>query len=233
MALGSGSEVTFDASGISIDGGQNAQNQVKWYDGASLIAKQYGFVAASKNYFELDVGLSDSTAEYLVYVGPLATGCKFSMNAATSISFSVDNQTFEIFDHGVEATGADSGTALTAKAASGATYVQTWKNSSDGAGLQVAANALDLVIDTTTGTKIGTATSQKIGLWNVTPIIQPASANQAALTNSTGGSADGTLAAVSGSGDDANINNNFTDIYTLITAMRTAMVDTGLMKGAA
>jgi hypothetical protein len=32
----------------------------------------------------------------------------------------------------------------------------------------------DVVLGTTTGTKIGTATTQKLGLWNVTPIIQPA-----------------------------------------------------------
>lgn len=92
---------------------------------------------------------------------------------------------------------------------------------------------VDIILGTTTGTKIGTATSQKLSVWNATPIIQPASANQAALTNSTGGTYDGTLAAISGTGDDAGINNNFTDIYTLLNAMRTAMVDFGSMKGAA
>lgn len=37
----------------------------------------------------------------------------------------------------------------------------------------IVLGALDMVLDTTTGTKIGTATSQKIGLWNATPIVQP------------------------------------------------------------
>jgi len=34
-------------------------------------------------------------------------------------------------------------------------------------------DAEDIVFDTTTGTKIGTATTQKLGFWNVTPIVQP------------------------------------------------------------
>ena len=36
------------------------------------------------------------------------------------------------------------------------------------------ADAINMVFDTTTGTKIGTTTSQKIGFWNATPIVQPA-----------------------------------------------------------
>lgn len=85
------------------------------------------------------------------------------------------------------------------------------------------------------GSKIGLVGSQKIGIWGVTPIIQPASANQAILTNSTGGTYDGTLvdvttAAVS---DPAKVNSNFTDIFTLLDAMRTALVNSGIMKGSA
>lgn len=42
------------------------------------------------------------------------------------------------------------------------------------------ADAVNFVFNTTTGSKIGTATSQKIGFWNATPVIQQTSA---ALTN--------------------------------------------------
>jgi hypothetical protein len=35
-------------------------------------------------------------------------------------------------------------------------------------------DAKNVVLDTTTGTKIGTGTTQKLGLWNATPIVQPA-----------------------------------------------------------
>lgn len=85
---------------------------------------------------------------------------------------------------------------------------------------------------TSTGGKIGTASNQLIGFWGATPVSQPTSANQAALTNSTSGSYDGTLAAVSGTGDDGTINNNFTDVFTLLNELRVALVSTGLIKGS-
>lgn len=38
----------------------------------------------------------------------------------------------------------------------------------------LTASTRDIVTDTTTGTKIGTATTQKIGFFNATPVVQPA-----------------------------------------------------------
>jgi hypothetical protein len=38
--------------------------------------------------------------------------------------------------------------------------------------LDLSANAVDIILDTTTGTKIGTATSQKLGFFNATPVVQ-------------------------------------------------------------
>jgi hypothetical protein len=95
------------------------------------------------------------------------------------------------------------------------------------------SDAKDLAVGTSTGSKIGTATTQKIGFWNATPIVQPAAANQAALTNSTGGAYDGTLADVTALHDQTILNNNFTDLYTLLTEIRTALVNAGIMKGSA
>lgn len=40
--------------------------------------------------------------------------------------------------------------------------------------------AVNIAFNTTTGTKIGTATTQKIGVWNATPIVQPTTAVAAA-----------------------------------------------------
>jgi hypothetical protein len=64
----------------------------------------------------------------------------------------------------------------------------------DGAGNKVlwfnSANALisDLKIDTTTGIKIATATTQKLSFWNNTPIVQPTTAVAAAtFVQNTGG----------------------------------------------
>jgi hypothetical protein len=38
----------------------------------------------------------------------------------------------------------------------------------------IMGNARDIVLNTTTGTKIGTGTTQKLGFWNATPVVQPA-----------------------------------------------------------
>jgi hypothetical protein len=125
-------------------------------------------------------------------------------------------------------------------------------------------DADNIVVNTTTGTKIGTAVGQKIGFWNVTPVVQPAAAGQAAaaaqtqdaVTDSTGGSVSTTLAAITAPAADATtsltadmtavknalasiaaqlakIRTDVANIKTLQDASRTALVNTGIMKGAA
>jgi hypothetical protein len=61
-------------------------------------------------------------------------------------------------------------TAITIDAASGITTT----------GGITLADAKDLAFGTSTGTKIGTATSQKIGFWNKTPVVQPSSTGESA-----------------------------------------------------
>ena len=100
-------------------------------------------------------------------------------------------------------------------------------------GTQTYADAIDLVFNTTTGTKIGTAVTQKIGFWNVTPVVQPAGANQAAITDSTGGTAGFTLVDVGAVPTQANINNNFASLNRQVDAIRTALVASGVIYGAA
>lgn len=48
-------------------------------------------------------------------------------------------------------------------------------------------DAVNMVFNTTTGTKIGTATTQKIAFWNATPIVQPATGGAAATRVGGGG----------------------------------------------
>ena len=60
-------------------------------------------------------------------------------------------------------------------------------------------DAVDIETGTTTGTKIGTATTQKIGLWNATPVVQPT-----AIANLTTTAASGALPTPSGSVTIAN-----------------------------
>ena len=50
------------------------------------------------------------------------------------------------------------------------------------------SNAVNFVFNTGTGTKLGTATTQKLGFWNTTPIVQPTTAvASATVVSGTGG----------------------------------------------
>lgn len=74
--------------------------------------------------------------------------------------------------------------ALTIDAVTGQAHTLVdFRNSAGGVQLSLAANARDWVLDTTTGTKIGTATSQKLGFYNATPIVQPTGNILTALSN--------------------------------------------------
>lgn len=57
-----------------------------------------------------------------------------------------------------------------------------------GSGDSVEFNAGNIITDTVTGTKIGTATTQKLGFWNATPIVQPTTSVAAAtfVANTSG-----------------------------------------------
>jgi hypothetical protein len=50
-------------------------------------------------------------------------------------------------------------------------------------------NAKNITFGTGTGTKIGTATSQKLSLWNATPIIQPTTSVAGATFTANAGTA--------------------------------------------
>lgn len=71
--------------------------------------------------------------------------------------------------------------------ASQAGNLTQWENSGGTVQLAIAANGRDFVLDTTTGSKIGTATSQKLGFWNAAPIVQPTTSVAAAtfVTNTS------------------------------------------------
>jgi hypothetical protein len=95
------------------------------------------------------------------------------------------------------------------------------------------SDSINVVLGTSAGTKFGTSVSQLQSLWNKAPIVQPAHANQAAITDSTGGTPTFTLVDVGAVPTQANINDNFASLARQVDAMRTAMVNYGSMKGAA
>lgn len=88
----------------------------------------------------------------------------------------------------------------------------------------VTLSGADIITDATTGTRLGTATTQKIGFYGVTAVVQRASANQAAVatTGATNATPYGFTTAA-----QANA------IVTLVNEMRTALVNLGLIKGSA
>lgn len=74
-------------------------------------------------------------------------------------------------------------------AASQTANLTEWQNSAGTVLLSVAAAghltfpaATNIILDTVTGTKIGTATTEKLGFWNATPVVRPT-----AVADATGG----------------------------------------------
>ena len=98
----------------------------------------------------------------------------------------------------------------------------------------------NIVLNATTGSKIGTAATQKLGFFNATPIVQPSGAGQAALdttTNSVGTAiANKQLVAVADTSTadrSAQIMNNLATISASVNEIRSVLVNLGLMKGSA
>jgi hypothetical protein len=83
------------------------------------------------------------------------------------------------------------------------------------------------------GSKIGDSATNKISIYGVTPIVQPAGANQQALTDSTTGTASFTLVDVGVVFSQANVNNNFASVARLLNQLRSDMVSFGSIKGSA
>lgn len=84
------------------------------------------------------------------------------------------------------------------------------------------SDAGNIILKTTTGTKIGTAVTQKLGFYNATPVVQPSGASQAAVTTS-----------ITTTKTTTNIAATVANLITLTNALRTALVNLGLAKGAA
>lgn len=99
----------------------------------------------------------------------------------------------------------------------------------------VLEDALNIATNTTTGSKIGTATTQKIGFWNATPIVQPASSNQAAVTT-TVATTGATNVAPYGYTTAAQADDLITEVgqlKVLVNQLRSDLVAAGLIKGSA
>jgi hypothetical protein len=84
------------------------------------------------------------------------------------------------------------------------------------------------------GTQIGQSATDKIAFYAATPVVQPTAAAQAAITDSSGGTANPTtgVAALTGTYNTTIIANALATIIAQNTAFRTALVNLGLIKGS-
>lgn len=84
----------------------------------------------------------------------------------------------------------------------------------------------DANVAMTVGGQAVGATGASLSFYGETPV---ALANVTTITDSSGGTGAGTIAAVSGSGADATLNNNFNAIYTWVEAIRARLDALGLI----
>jgi Na+/alanine symporter len=77
----------------------------------------------------------------------------------------------------------------------------------------------------TDGVKVGQSTTDKVGFWGVTPVVQPAATAQSAVSTD--------VFSLTGTYNSTIIITSLTALHGLVTAMRTALVDSGIMKGSA
>lgn len=84
------------------------------------------------------------------------------------------------------------------------------------------------------GYTMGQSATDLCGFYAATPIVQPTSASQAAITNSAGGTASATtgLQALTSSYNSTLLANSFATIVVLVNQLRSDLVALGLLKGS-
>ncbi len=101
--------------------------------------------------------------------------------------------------------------------------------------LVTLADGVNIDLNATTGTKWGRVTDKQ-AWWGATPIVQPAHANQAAITDNTTGTASFTLGAIVGAlyaTDAPAIRDAIASLARQADEHRNVLVNTGHMKGSA
>lgn len=144
-----------------------------------------GNITATSNY---EIGF-----RYLRTIAPTATSTLVAVPVYIAPTINYSNATpgagsYEALKIAVTETALPTGTNYLIRASAGAAGT-TEKFSVTNAGLTTWADAANLVFGTSTGTKIGTATTQKLGFWNATPIVQPTTAIAAATFTANAGTA--------------------------------------------
>jgi hypothetical protein len=84
------------------------------------------------------------------------------------------------------------------------------------------------------GTALGQSVTDTISFFGKTPVVQPTAAAQAAITDASGGAAAATngVLTLTGTYNSAIIANALATVIAQTNAMRTALVNLGLIKGS-
>jgi hypothetical protein len=212
----------FRTNGMSFNYNNGSTGSLTWYGGDTTA--DFFISNTGQGYFSGNVGIGTTVPTNLLSLGGNSART-FWMERHTTANSAGNTLT-------ITAGGATSG--ATNKAGGNLILQGGLSTGNAESGVIIQGDAAGA-----SGTSDGTQTTMiqvlgnKVGLFGVTPVVRPAAANQAALTNSTGGTYDGTLVDVGVIFNQANINNNFTDIHTLLTEIRTALVNIGAIKGSA
>ena len=83
------------------------------------------------------------------------------------------------------------------------------------------------------GLRIGNAAADLVGLYGVTPVNQPSGAAQVVITDSSGGTASDTIAAIGATYDQAEVRNAVATLAAKVIELRRALVELGAISGAA
>lgn len=98
------------------------------------------------------------------------------------------------------------------------------------ADLTIADNGVNIILGTLQGTKIGTSASQKLAFHDATPVVQRASADQAAVSTTIGGAVGIDLTDAVGLLNQ--VRTGTLALMVLSNEIRAALVEKGLIKGA-
>lgn len=84
------------------------------------------------------------------------------------------------------------------------------------------------------GTQLGQSATDLVGFYGVTPVVQPTAAAQAAVTDASGGTAAPTngVLTLTATYNSTIIANALATVIAQTNAIRTALVNTGVMKGS-
>jgi len=87
---------------------------------------------------------------------------------------------------------------------------------------------------TESGYQVGQSATDKVGFYGVTPVVQPSGASQAAITDPGDGTAAPTngVLSLTGTYNSTILENAFATLIAQGNALRSALVDAGLIAGS-